>query len=927
MATSVLNGVIRQLRAAVRVEEGAGLTDGELLDRFVAGRDESAFEELLRRHGPMVLGVCRRILHNQADAEDAFQATFLVLVRKAASIRPRGMVSNWLYGVAHNTALKADAMRRKRREKEQTVRARPVSAQGENWLELQAAIDSELSVLPEKYRVAIVLCELEGKTIKDAARQLAWPEGTVATRLRRGRMMLAERLTRRGIGIPAGLLATMLAHNVALASVPASLVNSTLYAAGQYAAGKAAAVSISAAVTALTDGVLKSMLLSKLKVASAVLLVVLLGGMLPLLYLPAEEAASAAASPLTTPDAVAADKPAAQPHEPNDLDDNPINLVARSVEAISVAFSPDGKRIAAGMGGWNRPGRVAVWDVATRKSLWSREESRGVYSVAFSPDSSRLAWSGWTGRVCIDRVAPHQELLRLPQDFHNFYLTYSPDRKWLAVAGENRTLRLLDPATGRVVDSLKGDSLAYFSVRFSNDSKLLAAGGGRFGTNGAGGGPNQVNLFDVATRKQVGTLVGHTQVVLQIAFAPGDKWIATASADGTARLWDGKTFKEVLSLTGHTSGVKGVAFSPDGKLLATGSFDSTIRLWDPTTGTQLGQLDGHPAAVQEIAFSPDGQYLVSIGDLRSVKLWDVKARSLLATLHEDPEPDKVQPSLTMAVSPDGKLIATGGEKGVILFRDTRSGTVVKTLTGHDDAVTALAFSTDGKYLASSGPDAVVRVWDVLTGKPLQALKGHASWVYALAFSPDGKLLASGSYDRTVKLWDVARGTALATLEGHRASVRALTFAPDGKLLASGGADKRIGLWDVASQKRVHTLNMDGAVRALLFSRDGKALVAAGDNGHVGTWDPATGKAIGKPRSSATPVVALALSPGGKLLVAGNDGGALLLADGPSGDVRRTVAAHEQGVVALAFGPGGQQLFSLGGDGTIKVWQSQSQPGK
>jgi RNA polymerase sigma factor (sigma-70 family) len=922
VATSVLNGVIRQLRAAVHVSEGAVLTDGELLDGYIARRDESAFEELLRRHGPMVLGVCRRILHNQADAEDAFQATFLVLVRKASTIRPRSMVSNWLYGMAHNTALKANAMRHKRREKEHSAGIqRRAGGTCENWPEVQAAVDGQLSGLPEKYRVPIVMCELEGKTIKEAARHLAWPEGTVATRLRRGRVMLAERLSKQGVGLPAGAIAAVLAQSAASASMSAPLVRSTMQAASLYAAGQAAPGVVSATVAALTDGVLKSMLLSKIKLATAVVLLVLAGGILPLLArLAPAESASTAAPPTAAAPAAPAEGPAEEPPDPADLADNAIEIVGRSVEAISVAFSPDGKRIAAGMGGWNRPGRVEVWDFATRKSLWSVDESRGVYSVAFSPDSSRLAWSGWTGRICIDEVAPHRQLLRLPQEFHNFYLTYSRDRRWLAVAGENRTLRLLDAATGRVADSLKGDSLACFCVRFSNESKLLAAGGGRFGTTGAGGGPNQVNLFDVATRKQVGKLEGHTQVVLQIAFSRGDKLIATASADGTARVWDGKTFKELHALTGHGSGVKGVAFSRDGSLLATGSFDRIIRLWDPATGELLGQLDGHPAAVQEIAFSPDGSHLVSIGDLRSVKLWNVKERRLAATLHEDPEPEKVLPSLMMAVSSDGKLVATGGEKGAILLRDTRSGVVRSTLTGHDDAVTALVFSRDGKYLASSGPDAVVRVWDAKSFKALHALKGHTSWVYSLAFSRDGKQLASGSYDRTIRLWDPARGTALATLEGHRASVRSLAFSPDGKLLASGGADKRIQLWDLQIRRSKYTLGTEDAVRAVVFSTDGKLLVSACDNGQVRTWDAGSGTAVGKPRTSPTPVVSLALSPGGKLLVAGNEGGAILLADGPGSAFRRTLTAHEQGVQALAFGPGGQQLFSLGGDGTVKVWQ-------
>src|SRR5262249_40654397 len=154
-------------------------TDGELLESFVTRRDQAAFETLVRRHGPMVLGVCRRVLRNEADAEDAFQATFLVLVPRAASIRPPGMVGNWLYGVAHRTALKARARRAKRlaKEREAAARLKP-EGRGETWEGLPALLDQELKTLPGIYRAAIVLCDLEGKSLQEAARHLGCPPGT-----------------------------------------------------------------------------------------------------------------------------------------------------------------------------------------------------------------------------------------------------------------------------------------------------------------------------------------------------------------------------------------------------------------------------------------------------------------------------------------------------------------------------------------------------------------------------------------------------------------------------------------------------------------------------------------------------------------------------------------------------------------------------
>src|SRR5438552_3840845 len=169
MATSQMSGVIQHLRRTVLLRDGAGQTDGQLLEDYISRRDEAALAALVHRHGPMVWGVCRRVLRNYHDAEDAFQATFLVFVRKVASIASRELVANWLYGVAHQTALKAraTAARRKERERQVTAMPEPAAAEPGQWQDLQPLLDGELSRLPDKYRAIIVLCDLEGKTRKE----------------------------------------------------------------------------------------------------------------------------------------------------------------------------------------------------------------------------------------------------------------------------------------------------------------------------------------------------------------------------------------------------------------------------------------------------------------------------------------------------------------------------------------------------------------------------------------------------------------------------------------------------------------------------------------------------------------------------------------------------------------------------------------
>ena len=275
MPTSPMNSVIEHLRRAVLPSDSAGLGDGELLGCFIERHDEVALSALVKRHGPMVWGVCRRLLSHH-DAEDAFQATFLVLVRKAASIVPREMVGNFLYGVAHQAALQArrTAARRRAREVQVTVMPDTEAVQPDQWPDVQPLLDQELSRLPDNYRAVIVLCDLEGRTRKEVARQLGVPEGTVAGRLARARAMLAKRLAQRGVILSGGALAAVLAENAASAGVPTSVVSNTISAASSFAAGQAAATGpVSVKVAALTEGVLKAMMMSKLKAAIAVVLV------------------------------------------------------------------------------------------------------------------------------------------------------------------------------------------------------------------------------------------------------------------------------------------------------------------------------------------------------------------------------------------------------------------------------------------------------------------------------------------------------------------------------------------------------------------------------------------------------------------------------------------------------------------------------
>ena len=273
MATYRHGAVVRPAGPVPPAQDSGTTTDGQLLALFLRG-DQAAFAELVRRHGPMVLGVCRRVLAHAQDAEDAFQATFLVLARRAGAVVPRELVGNWLYGVACRVARKAKAVadRRRARERQVAEMPEPPATEGDVWPDLRPLLDGELERLPEKYRVPVVLCDLEGATHQEAARQLGWPAGTVSTRLSRARGLLARRLARRGLLLSGVGLALALAGRRATAAVPDPLRESAARAATSFAAGRARGGDVPAGAAALAEGVLRAMLFAKLRVALAVLL-------------------------------------------------------------------------------------------------------------------------------------------------------------------------------------------------------------------------------------------------------------------------------------------------------------------------------------------------------------------------------------------------------------------------------------------------------------------------------------------------------------------------------------------------------------------------------------------------------------------------------------------------------------------------------
>jgi RNA polymerase sigma factor (sigma-70 family) len=631
MPTSPLSVVIQHLLADLG-SGGDGRTDGELLARFLSGRDGDALAVLVRRHALMVWGVCRRLLPNHHDAEDAFQATFLVLVRKAADV-PRQAVANWLYGVARQTAVRLRATTAKRGRREMLVMTLPEPTVAEvrdaDW---QSVLDEELGRLPDHSRCVLVLCDLEGLTRREAARQLGIPEGSVASRLARARGMLAKRLSQRGIVFPVGAVAAVLTAGSASGSAPPALVASTIKAVTGVAAGQAAIAGlISARVAALTEGMVNAMSIAKVRGVLALALVVcsLVAGMTALAFgqraEPKVESRTDEAKPSGPREAVAVHR-----------------FEGHTDGVMVVAFSPDGKRaLSGGVCYGDRDPTVRLWDVTTGKEVLKLEgHTEGVYSLAFLPGGKKAVSGGGDGTIRVWDLEAGKELKRYEGHEGTVYgLDVSRDGKLLLTGGEDKTMRLWDLEAGQEVRRFEGHEGRVRAVAFSPDGKRAVSGCVLGDVNlrvwevKTG---KEVSKYPVATERMgrpnpfggfggfggigIGKFIDETGGIASVAFSPDGKLVLAGCMDNVLRVFELSSGKE-RKLEGHTQQLHGAVFTPDGKRILSASYDQTVRLWDVESGKEVSRFFGHTNWVWGVAVSPDGKLGLSGGLDRTVRLW------------------------------------------------------------------------------------------------------------------------------------------------------------------------------------------------------------------------------------------------------------------------------------------------------------------
>jgi RNA polymerase sigma factor (sigma-70 family) len=919
--------------------------DAVLLGRFVRDRDEAAFAALVRRHGPMVQRVCRRALADPGLADDAFQATFLILARRAAAIRSRESLASWLHGVALRVARSAQATDARRRLRE-------VSAPGLNPLdprpdplaevsarELVAVVDEEVQRLPEAYRLPVILCCLEGRTREEAAALLGWTAGAVKGRLERGRARLHARLARRGLTLGTALAAVEVSR-LAPAEVPAE---GTVRAALAFAAGRGTAgTGVSPLVGRLAQEGSRNLTLLRMKVGLAWLLaastVAAGAGALAHHVL----ARGQPANPDPPPAEAGRPQPnAAKPPRTDGYGDAlPAGAVARlgtvrfrhGGDAQAVAFSPDGKTLA--VRNWDA---VLLYDAATgrqRSRLPVRTQFLMSRTLAFAPDGKTLAFESRVGTIVLwDLVNQKQRgtLAVSPTDrMTEGALAFSPDGKLLAALDEYDTVCLFDVATGRVFHRVGGGRKSQVnSLAFSPDGRSLALGSfhldqiwdvatgklvrsveahkGKFafslcfspdGKLLASGSWDLITLVDAAGGKEVGRLEATgMESVNGLAFTPDGKRLLSSSQDGKLRVWDLAAKQARLTLASRSHVGRSLTLGPDGKTVAMGSACSTVSLWDLTTGKELfTEFRGHDDRVNAVAFTPDGKTLVSGGDDDQMRLWNTATWQQTRALPRG--------ARDLSFTPDGRKLAAADTGNTVRIWDLPAGqAVLQVAVPKPCQLMGAALSSDGKALVSVDwlpppPNTTLlgtsslTVWDALTGKQLRRFTVAESWGYSLALAPGGRLAALNTRSGIV-LYDLEAGREYATLRGPEGYIQFFTFTPDGRFVVSGSFDRTVRVWEVASGKEALCLR---------GHRRGVAAVAVSADGRLVASSP------GRPRLFHDPSQA--------------DGPRRIrLWDLASGEEVASFEGHDWDLTALAFAPDGGRLASGFTDGTVLVWDT------
>jgi RNA polymerase sigma factor (sigma-70 family) len=963
---SMLGNATPSLLQHVRRLAATTASDEQLLADFLARRSDEAFAALLGRHGPMVLNVCHRVLHDAHAAEDVFQATFLVLAGRAAAIRRRASLAGFLHGVAYRLAVRA--RRRRVPSLPAAVCDKAVGPPSElAWKEMLGILDHELGQLSDRYRAPLVLCYLEGRTRDEAARQLGWSLNTLRRRLAQGRRLLEARLRGRGVTLPAALAGLLAGGSVA---VPGPLRGATLAAVAARAAGGGTAV---APALSSARKVIHLFLSASYNKFGALVAAAVLGAACFGYWAMPADPAPAAEEPT---DAAPADDPLPA-HAAVRLGTGRYRHGTR-IECLAV--SADG-RLAVTSSGWgvyhNPPEAFSparVFDLTDGRCLYSLPNGRGSYieAVGLSPDGKTLATKD-DKFVYFRDAATGKELRKvkyLPDAGGGRsvtdWLTFSPDGKLAAVTMMGDAVQLIDVAAGKVTRTFGPGG----PVVFSPDGKWMAAGGYEHPKRAA-----FVRLWEVGTGKELRRFPAGDTGVRSLAFSADGATLAAGGGHGDARLrlWEAATGKELRVFLKIGTEIASVAFTPDGKTVAAAG--DHIHLYDPATGEERLRIERR---TRGLAFSRDGSVLTGAVS-GAIYRWDVASgRQLTPSAAQDSTVEQI------LVSADGRSLFTTDQDGDLLVWDTAGGKPPRRVAGKIER--GVVASPDGRLLAwasrEGGGGSRMWLYDVADRRVIDRFGVWAIDDCVAAFLPDSKAVLTLSHAEepaVVRLWDVESGKKGRSFAVPREALllnwvpvftnRRAALSPDGKTLAIGveweealspvrprtdPGNVPVRLFDVATGKAgpkldepmdmpnvpdeaglgdaldrgglVHVNRKMKSADGRAFSPDGRFLVDWAENpfgrsrmDHIYVWDAATGRAVATLTTGTRPGAAnAAFAPDGRTFAAASADGIIRLWEVATWKVRAELRGHRDRVTAVAFGQGGR-LFTGGLDTVVLGW--------